>query len=378
MVGDITEVLGIDVEKQLPHGKIHTPLVEYDGYLYFATHTSQYDGSLPDMTPDDGRPPYEGGHFMRYSLDSGTFDDLAHFTLPNEGIITMAMDTANTTLFGLTWPSGLLLSYNLEEEILHHWGAVQERGEWGQIPEEWDLINRRLGVDPDGNVYGSTDTGRIWQFLAGQQRPVHYLDPLTMDHLPPAQEQDFSYAPETHFFWRNWRTILWNPNTESFWGLHGGSTQLFEFKPSAGTLRSVVSLRADGVPAGQRNPFRTQLGFLLGPDNTLYYLAHGPALEIEGRRTVRSSVRLITYNIDTGERIDHGTLLGPDNRRVFFTESIEIGLDGRIYTVAWVETIDEERMAQVQAARGGAVPEETKDVIYEIQLVRLPAFPEVR
>lgn len=37
LVGDITQVLGEDVNQQVRHGKIHTPLVEHDGYLYCAS-----------------------------------------------------------------------------------------------------------------------------------------------------------------------------------------------------------------------------------------------------------------------------------------------------------------------------------------------------
>jgi len=378
LIGNINDALGEDVDVQIPHGKIHTPLIEHKGFLYFATHTSQYEGSLPKMTPQDGRMPYQGGHFMRYSLETGNFEDLAHLNLPNEGIITMVVDTVNETLYGLTWPTGLLISYNLDEGLLHNWGAVQERGEWGRLPDEWNFICRTLGIDDRGNLYGATDTGRIWHFEAGEQRPVDYLDPLTLDHLPPVQDIDFDIPAEPHFFWRNWRTILWNPTTESFWGLHGGSTQLFEFEPSEGTLRSVRPLRAEGIADTRRNPFRTQLGFMLGPKNTLVYLAHAPAVTIEGRREVGSSVHLITYRIDSGEYRDHGTLMGPDDRRIFFTESVVMGPGDHMYTVAWVETIDPDRMEQVQSARGFAVPEETKDVIYEIQLVRMPVWQELK
>ncbi len=372
LVGDVTEVLGVDPSAELPHGKIHTALTEYGGYLYFATHTSQYVGSLPNMSPTDGRRPYEGGHFMRFSLKTGQFEDLAHLGLPSEGIITMAVDTANDILYGLTWPTGLLLSYDLERGYLHNWGAIQERGEWGRLGADWNFINRKLAIDPAGKLYGSTDSGRIWRFDAGEHRPVVYLDPLSNDQIPPVQDSHFVVEPVPHFWWRNWRTILWNPNTESFWGLHGGSTQLFEFRPQEGLLRSVRTMRAKGVGNDRRNPFRTQLGFTLGPDNTLYYLAHGPEQPIEGRRSLGSSVHLITYNIDSEEFVDHGALIGPNERRVFFSESLELAPDGSMYSVAWVETIDPERMAEVQAARGLAVPEETKDAIYEMQLVRLP------
>ncbi|NNE35565.1 MAG: hypothetical protein HKN13_10020 [Rhodothermales bacterium] len=383
MIGNVSDELGVDVKKQVPHGKVHTPLAEHDGYLYFATHTSQYDGNLPQMVPSDGRTPYPGGHFMRYNLENGDFEDLAQLGLSSEGIITMAVDTTNETLYGLTWPTGLLVSYSLEEGHLRNWGAVQGRGEGGRLPEEWDFINREMGIDPAGNLYGSTDTGRLWHFEAGKQRPVAYMDPLSLDRVPRAQDSRLEYPAEPHFFWRNWRTIVWNPRTSSFWGLHGGSTTLFEFRPADGVLRSVVSMQVDravgtkdGHQLAMRNPFRTQLGFMLGPNNTLYYLAHGPAIAASGRRDAQTSVHLLTFDIDAGVLTDHGVLIGEDNRRVFFTESIEIGPDDHVYSVAWVETIDPERMELVQAARGLAVPEETEDVIYEIQLVRLPKFQE--
>jgi hypothetical protein len=82
-------------------------------------------------------------------------------------------------------------------------------------------------------------------------------------------------------------------------------------------------------------------------------------------------VYLLTHDIDSGITTNHGPLLGPDGRRVFFTESIAMDDKGDLYSVAWVETLDPERMNAVQSARGDALPDETRDVIYEIQLVRI-------
>ncbi|MBT5902932.1 MAG: hypothetical protein HOH58_12580 [Opitutaceae bacterium] len=319
-IGNLSDVLGESPQEHIPHGKIHTPLIEHDGHLYFGTHTSYYEGNLPNMVPPEGRAPFSGGHFMRYNLVTGKFEDLAQLQLPNEGIITAALDQKTETLYGLTWPTGLLISYNLTEGMLKNWGAVQERGEWGRLPDEWNFICRRLAIDPDGNLFGGTDTGRIWNFESDQQRPVKYYENLNLTHLAPVQEANFEVPAEAHFFWNNWRTILWNPNTESFWGLQGGSTQLFEFKPSTGMLRSVRPLRAAKVdPLTRRNPQRTQLGFMLGPKNTLFYLAHAPAVPVDGRLEVRSSVHLISYQIDEDRYTDHGRLTTADGRRIFFT-----------------------------------------------------------
>jgi len=286
----------------------------------------------------------------------------------------MALDPVQKTLYGLTWPTGLLISYNLEEGLLHNWGAVHDRGEWGPIGTEWDFICRRLGTDGDGTIYGSTNTGKIWRFERGAQRPVDFYAQLDLDAVPALQSETFKIEPEAHYFWRNWRTIVWNEQTDSFWGLHGGSSQLFEFSPQAGTLRSVRTMIPDGLASGRRNAMRTQLGFMLGPQNTLFYLAHGSPTEVADRRPVKASVHLLTYEIDTDTFKDHGPIVGPEGQRIFFTESIEIGADGRIYSLAWVETVDEDRMALVQRARGLAVPEETEDAVYEMQLVRLPQW----
>lgn len=372
LVGDLGEILNTDVEKEIPHGKIHSELYEHKGSLYFATHTSSYDGNLPDMRPKDGRSRYPGGHFMRYDLESGQFESLAQLQMPNEGMITMTLNRATETLYSLTWPTSLLVSYQLDEKLLHNWGATQNRGEWGHLGSEWSFICRKLAVDNLGTLYGSTDTGRIWKLDTDQQRPLFYLDGLNVNEVPPFQEENFSILPEPHYYWQGWRTILWNPNTESFWGLHGGSTHLFELNPKNQLLRSVRSLRPQGIPQNaQRNPFRTQLGFMLGPNNTLLYLAHAPGIPVEGRRDLKTSVHLLSYQIDEDRFQDHGPLVTEDGRRIFFTESIELGQDGHLYTVAWVETINPSQAQKVRMARGQTGPTETDDILYEIQLVQL-------
>lgn len=367
----LDEALGEDPTKLVPHGKIHTPLIEDEGYLYFTTHTSVYDGSLPDLVPDDGREPYPGGHFARLHMETGAVESLARIPLPNEGLITFEMDTTRDRLYALTWPSGILFTYELETDLLQQFGATQSRGEWGQLGEDWQFICRRLALDPDGHLYGSTDTGRIWRFNDDNQRPLTLLEGLSLDLVPPVQEAGFVISDEPHYFWRNWRTILWNPDTGSFWGLHGGSTHLFEFDPAKNKLRSIADLRVEGLPKDRRNPMRTQLGFTLGPNNTLYYLAHGPALERPDRRSPKANVYLLTHDIDSGITTNHGPLVGSGDRRVFFTESIAMDDRGDLYSVAWVETLDPQRMEAVQRARGDALPAETRDVIYEIQLIRL-------
>lgn len=366
LAGKLDEVLKEPAKTHIPQGKVHVPLIEHKGKVWFATHTAFYHGELPEVNAGK-RVPYRGGHFMSYDLKNRRFEDLAS-VIPGEGIITLAMDKTREMLYGLTWPSGLLFTYSLSTQEVRCWGAVQGRGEWGQHPWEWDRICRRLGVAPNGEVYGSTMDGRIWKFDPAQYNPVSYLDGIDLSRVPASQSVEQTQKGD---FENDWRAIEWNPETQSFFGILWDTTALFEFSPGAKYLRSLGELRHEAYRGMPRNPESSQLGFMLGPDQTLFYLGHGPAAEIEGRPPVQSGLYLFTYNIKTGRQTNHGLVLSRDKRRVFFTESIAIGLDGHIYTVAWVEVADPGQRKKLAEARAYG-PAETQQAIYEMLLVRLP------
>lgn len=63
----------------------------------------------------------------------------------------------------------------------------------------------------------------------------------------------------------------------------------------------------------------------------------------------------------------------PTTAGAFFAESIAIGPDDHIYTVAWVEVANAKQKGKaVEAAPFG--PEETVNAQYQILLVRLPKW----
>lgn len=366
LAGKLDEVLREPAKTHIPQGKVHTPLIEHDGKIWFATHTAFYHGDLPEL--DSGKKtPYSGGRFMSYDLKSRRFTDLAR-VMPGEGIISMAMDSNRGVLYGLTWPSGILVSYDIEKRQLQSWGAVQGRGEWGEHPAEWDRICRTLGVAPSGEVFGSTMDGKIWKYDPAQYRRVSFIEGLDLSRTPRSQSAAETLRGDFEY---NWRSIQWNPGTGSFWGIIWETSTLFEFLPSANYIRAVADLRPKAYQDMPRNPEISQLGFMLATPNTVLYLAHGPAVEIEGRPSVQSGLYLLTYDIDTKTLRDHGPILSRDKRRVFFAESIAIGKDGHIYTVAWVEVADPVRKNELARARSSG-PAETAQMVYEILLVRLP------
>lgn len=370
LITEMDKVLGEDAKKQYSQGKIHTCMFEHKDKIWFATHTAFYEKGLPGIDLSGNKPAYTGGHFMNYDLESGQFTDLAHI-LPNEGIITLAMDKENEILYGMTWPSGILVSYDIKNKDLRYWGAVQERGEWGEHGTEWDMICRTLAIDPNSYVYGSTMSGRIWKYDPARTRRVSYIKGLDLCKVPFSQSSVQTLRGD---FRNNWRTIEWNPKTNSFWGLHFETTTLFEFIPQENYIRAVAELSHPDYIGMPRNPEISQLGFTIGPNNTIFYLAHGPAVEIKDRKNVQSSLNLITYEIDKGKYTCHGPIFSSDKRRVFFAESIAIGPDDHIYSVAWVEVADPERAEALRNTRTDGAPAETKRMVYEMLLIRLPKW----
>jgi hypothetical protein len=64
---DISPICGEDIRKTPPQGKIHSEIVEKDGWLYFGTH-------LADYTPQ-GIDRFTGGHLLGYEFATGKFRD---------------------------------------------------------------------------------------------------------------------------------------------------------------------------------------------------------------------------------------------------------------------------------------------------------------
>src|SRR5437773_2624069 len=114
-LADLTQAAGEGNLNAVVQGKVHVDFHELNGKLYFATHLGFYqtiDNREIAGTPPAGVLPYPGGHFVSYDLGSGAFEDLGK-PVPGEGIIAVALDTQRGLLYGLTWPSGILVRYDL-------------------------------------------------------------------------------------------------------------------------------------------------------------------------------------------------------------------------------------------------------------------------
>ena len=94
------------------------------------------------------------------------------------------------------------------------------------------------------------------------------------------------------------------------------------------------------------------LGFTLGPDKrTIYYLTGGPVY-LDGKRVRgkegtakgeskgEENLHLITWDIPAGRYTDHGPVFYENGERPAYVNSIAVGEDGSVYTLARVREGD--------------------------------------
>ena len=149
----------------------------------------------------------------------------------------------------------------------------------------------------------------------------------------------------------NWRAILWYPKENVAYGVHGNSGYLFRFDPSAQKVEIVERITSEpSRKSGMFDQFSYgYLGFDLGNDReTIYYLTGGP-IYIDGKRVKGvdeiamgaarglENLHLVTYHIPSGTYTDHGAIFYGDGSRPTYVNSIAIGKDGQVYTLARFE-----------------------------------------
>jgi hypothetical protein len=344
-LGDLTEICGEKDMKVVAQGKSHVNFVESGGKLYFATHLGYYsiiEGMEKPGLPTGEYKAYRGGHLLAYDLKTKKFEDLG-LEPHNEGIITMNMDTDRGLIYGLSWPTGYLFRYDISKREMKNLGPVTGKGENGK-GVDFRVICRSIAVDSDdGSVYLTDAEGKIKCLKPGSDVPeVVEGEDMKKDYF--GTYEIFTSGSMAY----NWRQVFWYPPEKKIYGVHGNSGYLFRFDPSLPRLD--VLERLTSVPSrltGMGDQFSYgYLGFKLGPDKrTIYYLTGGP-IYTDGKRVLGASstakgeakgledLHLITYDIPAGKYLDNGAVFYPDGQRPLYVNSIAIGDDGTVYTLA--------------------------------------------
>jgi hypothetical protein len=313
-VGDLTRLCGENGLNRGPQSKIHAKFGEgKDGRIYYATHGG-YWWEYARLATEEG---YPGAHYMAYDPKTGQVQDFG-IGPRFEGLNTGAYDPKFNRIYGLTHPRGHFVYYDVAT------GAKVDKGRMNNF----DSICRTLGIDDEGNVYGSFGAGRVYKY-----------DPRT-DNIRelsvqiPIRQKGISLGRDYNKAETAWRDVVWDPQTRKFYGVDESATILFSFDPNAGPDGEIQRLGQMCVPsfADRRDVPYATLSLTLGHDRKLYYAAAGKEFDYGGSAGLAAS-HLITYDLRSGKTADLGEMHVPDGGPVIGTNAADTGPDGTIYFV---------------------------------------------
>ena len=317
-VGDLNVLTGEAGLKRGPQSKVHAKFGEgKDGRVYFGTH----GGLWWDYARYATKEGYPGAHWMAFDPKTGRVEDFG-LGVPNQGINTGAYDPLFNRIYGLTHPRGEFVYYDV---------AARKAVNKGRI-NNFESICRTLGIDDQGNVYGSFGAGQVFRY-----------DPRTdtireLSVAIPVREKGISLGRDYNKSETAWRVVVWDRQTHKFYGVEESATTLFSFDPRAGKDGEMVRLGQLSIPGFEDRrdiPYAT-LSLTLGRDRKLYYGAAAREFDYGGSAGAETS-HLITYDLRTGRKEDLGEMLLEDGSRVLGTNAADTAADGTIYMVGAVE-----------------------------------------
>jgi hypothetical protein len=275
---------------------------------------------------------------MTYDLKTGKFQSLA-MAPGGQGIIAFNMDAKRGRLYGITWPKGDFLTYDLKTKQLKNLGTKFHGGEMGKLGSSYRAICRRIALDPlDGSAYFTTGDGIIYRYDYNKQT-VEAVKGVNL-------RKDYfgKWNPAEEGMAYNWRAAIWVPSERAIYAVNGASGYLFRFDPSAPSVE--VLKRLTSIPSkrtGMYGPYNYgYLGLVLGPDgHTLYYLTAAPLPKDRMSRRAspkqKDGTHLITYDVSTGKYEDHGAIVLQNGAPIHPPQALAMGSDGTFYTLTYVK-----------------------------------------
>jgi hypothetical protein len=189
-VGNLTELCGESHLKRGPQSKIHAKFGEgKDGRIYFGTH----GGYWWDYARFATKEGYRGAYWMAFDPKT---NQVQHFGLgvPNEGVNTGVYDPQFNRIYGLTHPRGHLVYYDVKTARAVDQGRINN----------WESICRTLGLDDEGNVYGSFGAGQIFKY----DPRIDAIQELSV--RVPIREKGISLGRDYFKSETAWRTLVWD------------------------------------------------------------------------------------------------------------------------------------------------------------------------
>ena len=333
LIGDLTEICGEAGVKRIPQGKSHTPFFKYDNKVWFATHCSFYGGTTEGGKENPAPPPegyldYSGGRIICINEDGSK--KVVAKSPDGEGIITMTMDTDRGICFCLTWPSALLLIYDVNADKLVNAGKVALDGEIG-AGDRYSCICRIFAVEPTtGIAYFTLSNGEVYS--TDKDGNVELVD---WCNLKRDMFGEFDPTRGGHQGY-NWRYLVYNKTYKKFYGVMPKSGYLFSFDPVNKEFKLIDRIAAKVCrESGSFEDFR--YGYMTltkapNNDDMLYYVSGYTHKDGTPRLTA------VTYSLSKNEYKDHGDIVLPNGEYPKNIQTLGVDDNGVWYCCPWIKT----------------------------------------
>lgn len=342
LADDMTTICGEDMTKTPSQGKIHSPIVEHDGWLYFTTHLSNYWKEAIDH--------YTGAHVIGYELATGRFRDFG-IVRPRFSIYSFInVDPARQALYVFSVPFADEDKQNEGCRIYHidiptgRIQALSEPAGRGRNASFWSF------VDIDGNCW-FTLWGAHGRFSAGGCGNLYRMSAISgqierfEDVLPEARLwPDGRRRPEEDQADRSWTWAQPLPGRERclfVMGMGGSDDErLWVFDPC-----KPIATGAAFQPVGFVGP--VFLALALGKDR-VFYIQRGDLLShrgYSGEEKRDEDPDLVgkkeDYHLKSislapgtyGQVTDHGAIVDQMGRAPRHIDALAADQQGRVYMV---------------------------------------------
>lgn len=191
-----------------------------NGELYAGTIANEIDSKIQ-----------AGGHLFQTTVDDNGvvhIKDLG-IPVPGEGILALTINAGKSMLFGITHPSGLFITYNLETGVTKQYEEISPSEEDLNVMKKYalspmDFLCKALIADDQGNIYGSTLVNRLFYFNPDEET-FHILE----DNLPEVWGRRSMGAVES-----------WTKSENGLlYGGNAGDGQLFELNPKTKRVKNL-------------------------------------------------------------------------------------------------------------------------------------------
>jgi hypothetical protein len=328
------------------NGKIHVRMGEdANGNIYFA-------GLNEDTGPEPIDPSsYLGAFWYRYNptLDKVEVLDMIsrHY-----GLLGMVYEPIFHRVYGLA-EDGHLYMYDVEKEQTRDLGKV----------DDWDIC-RTIFADDKGNVYGSFPVAQIWKYDPHKDEVIDFSNiRLQYDNRVLPRTMSKPQIDRKVI----WRVIEWEPKEKVAYGVMGADCMLFRYdvhKGEEGEIDYLIPLTAPQYWE-EKNPrlvpFAT-LALAISDDRIVYYAPTGSSSfdyvgtswDVKDEENFQAKMAggyfppisyLISYNLETRERISHGKISTKSGNLVYGLGGACMGAkDGKVYFVGAIEEQDKDKV----------------------------------